>query len=89
MFTKFWTGGVRGGSGLGMYLVNGLTRAHGGSITLGDAESGGARVVIEWPAAEAPRPESRRRASPATMRGMQDSRRFLRPGPVDGSGARG
>ena len=52
VFTKFWTGGVRGGSGLGMYLVNGLTRAHGGSITLGDAESGGARVVIEWPAAE-------------------------------------
>jgi signal transduction histidine kinase len=53
VFTKFWTGGVRGGSGLGMYLVNGLTRAHGGSITLGDAEQGGARVVIEWPAARA------------------------------------
>jgi len=54
VFTKFWTGGVRGGSGLGMYLVNGLTRAHGGSITLGDAASGGARVVVEWPAAQAP-----------------------------------
>ena len=52
VFTKFWTGGVRGGSGLGMYLVNGLTRAHGGSITLGDAAGGGARVVVEWPAAE-------------------------------------
>jgi len=50
VFTKFWTGGVRGGSGLGMYLVNGLTRAHGGSISLGDAEGGGARVVVEWPA---------------------------------------
>ena len=49
VFTKFWTSGVRGGSGLGMYLVNGLTRAHGGSIVLGDAESGGARVVVEWP----------------------------------------
>jgi signal transduction histidine kinase len=54
VFTKFWTGGVRGGSGLGMYLVNGLTRAHGGSITLGDADDGGARVVVEWPAAAEP-----------------------------------
>jgi len=54
VFTKFWTGGVRGGSGLGMYLVNGLTRAHGGSIALGDADGGGARVVVEWPAASAP-----------------------------------
>jgi signal transduction histidine kinase len=52
VFTKFWTSGVRGGSGLGMYLVNGLTRAHGGSIVLGDAASGGARVVVEWPAAQ-------------------------------------
>jgi signal transduction histidine kinase len=51
VFTKFWTSGVRGGSGLGMYLVNGLTRAHGGSIVLGDADSGGARVLVEWPAA--------------------------------------
>jgi len=54
VFTKFWTGGGRGGSGLGMYLVNGLTRAHGGSITLGDAAGGGARVVVEWPAPLAP-----------------------------------
>ncbi|HYH34628.1 MAG TPA: ATP-binding protein [Nocardioides sp.] len=54
VFTKFWTGGMRGGSGLGMYLVNGLTRAHGGTITLGDADGGGARVVVEWPAAEPP-----------------------------------
>ncbi|MGH3348631.1 MAG: ATP-binding protein [Nocardioides sp.] len=52
VFTKFWTSGVRGGSGLGMYLVNGLTRAQGGSIVLGDAESGGARVVVEWPASQ-------------------------------------
>ncbi len=30
VFTKFWTGGARGGSGLGLYIVNGLVRAHGG-----------------------------------------------------------
>ena len=38
VFTKFWTSGVRGGSGLGLYLVNGLVRAHGGTVVIGDAE---------------------------------------------------
>jgi signal transduction histidine kinase len=49
-FTKFWTTGQRGGSGLGLYLVNGLVRAHGGTVTIGDAPSGGARIVTTWPA---------------------------------------
>jgi signal transduction histidine kinase len=49
VFTKFWTGGVRGGSGLGLYIVNGLVRAHGGSVTIGDAPGGGARVTTIWP----------------------------------------
>lgn len=52
VFTKFWTSGVRGGSGLGMYLVNGLVRAHGGAVVIGDAEGGGARVELVWPAAD-------------------------------------
>jgi signal transduction histidine kinase len=50
VFTKFWKGGARGGSGLGLYLVNGLTRAHGGTVTIGDAPGGGARISITWPA---------------------------------------
>jgi signal transduction histidine kinase len=50
VFTKFWTSGVRGGSGLGLYLVNGLVRAHGGHVVIGDAEGGGARVALVWPA---------------------------------------
>jgi signal transduction histidine kinase len=49
-FTKFWTTGQRGGSGLGLYLVNGLVRAHGGTVTIGDAPGGGARIVLTWPA---------------------------------------
>lgn len=49
VFTKFWKGGARGGSGLGMYIVNGLVRAHGGTVTIDDAPGGGARVVLVWP----------------------------------------
>lgn len=49
VFTKFWKHGVRGGTGLGMYLVNGLVRAHGGSVVIGDAPGGGARVTLTWP----------------------------------------
>lgn len=50
VFTKFWRGGVNGGSGLGLYLVNGLVRAHGGTVTITDAPGGGARVILTWPA---------------------------------------
>ena len=49
VFTKFWKGGARGGSGLGLYLVGGLTRAHGGTVTIAQAPGGGARIVTEWP----------------------------------------
>jgi signal transduction histidine kinase len=50
VFTKFWKHGVRGGTGLGMYIVNGLVRVHGGEVRIGDAEHGGARLEIRWPA---------------------------------------
>jgi len=53
VFTKFWTGGERGGSGLGLYLVNGLVKAHGGTITIEDASAGGARIVVVLPSDEA------------------------------------
>ena len=49
VFTKFWTGG-RGGSGLGLYIVHGLVRAHGGEVTIGDADTGGAILSCSWPA---------------------------------------
>ncbi|MBZ5733883.1 PAS domain-containing protein [Nocardioides sp. TRM66260-LWL] len=52
VFTKFWKTGERGGSGLGLYVVNGLVRAHGGRVRIEDAASGGARMVVDWPAAE-------------------------------------
>lgn len=49
VFTKFWTTGESGGSGLGMYIVGGLTRAHGGRVTIEEAPGGGARVCVDWP----------------------------------------
>jgi len=55
VFTKFWKHGAQGGSGLGMYIVNGLVRAHGGELTITDAPGGGARITVDWPADD-PRP---------------------------------
>lgn len=52
VFTKFWTGSVKGGSGLGMYIINGLASAHGGSVQIDDAPGGGARVQVAWPIAD-------------------------------------
>ena len=49
VFTKFWKEGARGGSGLGLYIVNGLVRAHGGTVTIDGAPGGGARLVLVWP----------------------------------------
>jgi len=51
VFTKFWRGGATGGSGLGLYLVHGLVEAHGGTVTIGDAETGGARITVVLPGA--------------------------------------
>nr|WP_281365575.1 HAMP domain-containing sensor histidine kinase [Nocardioides panzhihuensis] len=49
VFTKFWKHGARGGSGLGLYIVGGLTHAHGGTVRIADADSGGARIEVTWP----------------------------------------
>lgn len=53
VFTKFWKHGERGGTGLGMYIVNGLVEAHGGRLEIGDAPGGGARITVDWPVAGA------------------------------------
>lgn len=54
VFTKFWTSGRKGGSGLGLYIVNGLVRAHGGLVSISDAPEGGAVVGTFWPAGADP-----------------------------------
>jgi signal transduction histidine kinase len=52
IFTKYWKHGATGGSGLGMYIVHGLVTAHGGTVTIGDAEGGGALIEVLWPVAD-------------------------------------
>ena len=49
IFTKFWTGGTTGGSGLGLYIVNGLVRAHGGTVSVDNRPGGGAVLSCTWP----------------------------------------
>jgi len=50
IFTRFWRGDRRGGTGLGLYIVKGLVEAHGGSVAVGRAEGGGARFRFVLPA---------------------------------------
>jgi len=50
VFTRFWRGNRRGGTGLGLYIVKGLVEAHGGSVEVRRAPSGGAEFRFVLPA---------------------------------------
>ena len=50
VFTKFWRGGGRGGTGLGLYIAKGIVEAHGGTIEAGRAATGGAQLRFVLPA---------------------------------------
>jgi signal transduction histidine kinase len=49
IFTKFWRGSRRGGTGLGLYIAKGIVDAHDGTIDAGAAATGGARVGFSLP----------------------------------------
>ena len=54
IFAKFWRANRRRGTGLGLYIVKGLVEAHGGTISVGVAPSGGARFTVSLPAGSPP-----------------------------------
>jgi len=54
VFAKFWTAGTGGGSGLGLYIVRGLVKAHGGIVAVDGRPGGGTRVLTTWPGTMAP-----------------------------------
>ena len=49
VFTRFWRGNRRGGTGLGLYIVKGIVEAHGGVISAARACGGGARFRFILP----------------------------------------
>ncbi|MET9430197.1 MULTISPECIES: ATP-binding protein [unclassified Streptomyces] len=49
VFTRFWRGSKRGGTGLGLYIVKGIVEAHGGTITVGRGPAGGAEFRFTLP----------------------------------------
>jgi signal transduction histidine kinase len=49
VFTRFWRGSKRGGTGLGLYIVKGIVEAHGGTITVGRGPRGGAEFRFTLP----------------------------------------
>jgi signal transduction histidine kinase len=52
VFSKFWHGGTRSGTGLGLYVTRGLVEAHGGDVDVDAAPTGGARFTVRLPAGE-------------------------------------
>ncbi|WP_405494750.1 sensor histidine kinase [Streptomyces sp. NBC_00096] len=49
VFTRFWRGSKRGGTGLGLYIVKGIVEAHGGTIKVGRGPGGGAEFRFILP----------------------------------------
>lgn len=49
VFSRYWQGGSPGTIGLGLYVVRGLVRAHGGSVTISGDPGHGAEVTFTLP----------------------------------------
>jgi signal transduction histidine kinase len=49
IFSKYWRHGEHTGTGLGLYIVQGLVSAHGGTVHVEHASGGGARFRVSLP----------------------------------------
>ncbi|MDX6224435.1 MAG: hypothetical protein QOE64_811 [Frankiales bacterium] len=49
VFLKFWRAGTGRGTGLGLFIVKGLTEAHRGRVQVGSGPSGGAEFTVVLP----------------------------------------
>lgn len=61
VFERFFRGDParsQGGAGLGLAIARGIVEAHGGSISAGASEAGGARFVVRLPCAAADLPRA-------------------------------
>lgn len=56
VFSRFWQGGAKAGTGIGLFLVRGIVEAHGGTARVGESASGGARIEVLLPARLPDRP---------------------------------
>lgn len=52
VFSRYWQGGSRAGTGIGLFIVRGLVEAHGGTVQVGEHDGGGARIEVLLPAGE-------------------------------------
>lgn len=50
VFSRFWQGGAKAGTGIGLFLVRGIVEAHGGTVRAGETRSGGAQLEVLLPA---------------------------------------
>lgn len=49
VFSRFWQGGAKGGTGIGLFLVRGIVEAHGGTARVVDGPFGGAHLEVLLP----------------------------------------
>lgn len=52
VFSRYWQGGSRAGTGIGLFIVRGLVEAHGGTVQVGERDDGGAQIDVLLPAGE-------------------------------------